>query len=57
MFAAFAIGMTEIIVLLVIALLVFGKRFPDVVRSIARTVLDVRKEVSSLKDDLHRPFK
>jgi Sec-independent protein translocase protein TatA len=57
MFAAFAIGMTEIVVLLVIALLLFGKRFPDVVRSIARTVLDVRKEVTSLKDDLHRPFK
>ena len=34
MFATFAIGMTEVVVLLVIALLLFGKRFPDIARSI-----------------------
>jgi Sec-independent protein translocase protein TatA len=57
MFATFGIGMTEIVVLLYIALLLFGKRFPGIARSIGRTLVDVRKEVSSLEDDLRRPFK
>ena len=49
----FGIGMTELIVILVIALLVIGpKKLPDVARSIGKGLREFRNATSGLKDEL-----
>lgn len=40
MFATFAVGMSVVLVLLAVGLLLFGKRLPDLARSLGRTVVD-----------------
>ena len=57
MFAAFGLGATEILVLLAIGLLLFGNRLPDLGRTLGRTLVDFKKEVSGGEDDLPRPSK
>lgn len=52
MFAVFGLGMSEVLVLLAIGLLLFGKRLPDLARTLGKTVTDVRKELGGLEDDL-----
>ncbi len=49
----FGIGMTELIVILVIALLVIGpKKLPGVARSIGKGLREFRNATSDLKDEL-----
>ena len=49
----FGIGMTELIVILVIALLVIGpKKLPGVARSIGKGLREFRNATSGLKDEL-----
>jgi sec-independent protein translocase protein TatA len=57
MFATFGFGMSEILVLLAVGLLLFGNRLPGLARSLGRTVVDLRKEVASLEDDIRSPLK
>jgi sec-independent protein translocase protein TatA len=52
MFAFFNLGATEVIVLVVIGLLLFGKRLPDLARSVGKTFVSFKKEVTNLEDDL-----
>jgi TatA/E family protein of Tat protein translocase len=48
----FGIGMTELIVILVIALLVIGpKKLPDVARSLGKGLREFRKATSDLKEE------
>ena len=42
----------ELLVIMVIALLVFGKRLPDVARSLGRSVTEFKKGMSEVTDDL-----
>jgi len=45
------IGMQELMVILVIALLIFGpKKLPDIGRGLGRAIRDFRKSVSGLDD-------
>ncbi|MDY6845332.1 MAG: twin-arginine translocase TatA/TatE family subunit [Thermodesulfobacteriota bacterium] len=50
----FGIGMQELIVILVIALLVVGpKRLPDLAKSLGRGVADFKKAFEGIKDDVN----
>ena len=51
----FNLGMTEVIVLLVIALLLFGNRLPSLARWLGKTITEFRREASVLTDDLRGP--
>ncbi len=46
-------GIWEIVIIVVVVLLLFGaNRLPELARSTARTLRDVRKEIRDLKSDL-----
>lgn len=50
-----SIGTTEILLILVIALLIFGpKKLPDLGRSLGKAIREVRKASSDLKETLER---
>jgi sec-independent protein translocase protein TatA len=53
MFAVFGLGWPEILVLLAIGLLLFGRRLPELARTLGRTVMNVRKGLDGLEDDFH----
>ena len=46
-------GLWEIVIIVVVVLLLFGaKRLPQLARTTARTLRDVRREIRDLKSDL-----
>jgi len=49
----FGLGMAEILVVLVIGLLLFGNRLPDLARSLGKTLVEFKKEVNGVQEDLH----
>jgi sec-independent protein translocase protein TatA len=49
----FGLGMSEILVVLVIGLFLFGNRLPELARSLGKTMAEFKKEANSLQDDLH----
>ena len=52
MFAFWTPGPVEIIVILVIALLLFGKRLPEVGRSLGRGIIEFKRGVKGIEDDM-----
>lgn len=50
-------GTTEMLVILVIALLIFGKRLPDVARSFGKSIIEFKKGMQDVKDDVQAPLK
>jgi sec-independent protein translocase protein TatA len=48
----FRFGTQEIIVLCVVALLLFGKRLPDLARMLGKMVSEIRHQISDVKDDI-----
>jgi sec-independent protein translocase protein TatA len=50
----FGLGMAEILVVLVIGLLLFGNRLPDLARSLGKTLVEFKKEVNGGQEDLPR---
>ncbi|MDX2037181.1 MAG: twin-arginine translocase TatA/TatE family subunit [Isosphaeraceae bacterium] len=51
----FAFGMpgpTEMLVIGVVAILIFGNRLPSVMRSLGKSVTEFKKGVAGLEDDL-----
>lgn len=50
----FGIGLPEMILILALALIVVGPdKLPDLARSIAKTIMDLKKTAEGLKDTLH----
>ncbi len=43
----FGLGMTEVLVLCIIGLLLFGNRLPGVARSLGKSLTEFRKELNS----------
>lgn len=48
----FHLGMPEVVLILVIGLFLFGNRLPEIARSLGKTLVDFKKEVQGVKDDL-----
>jgi len=48
---------TELIVLVVFGLLLFGKRLPDVARSLGRSIIEFKKGIREVKDDIDQQSK
>ncbi len=49
---AYVPGPTELIVILVVALLLFGKRLPSVGRSLGRGIVEFKNGLRGVKDDV-----
>ncbi len=45
-------GGPEWIIILVVALLIFGRRLPDVARSIGKSIVEFKKGINEVKDDI-----
>ena len=45
-------GATELIVIGVVGLLLFGRRLPDVARSMGRSIVEFKKGIRDAKDDV-----
>jgi len=54
----FGIGLPELILILGVALIVVGpEKLPEMAKSMARVVLDLKKMAAGLKDSLHEEMK
>ena len=54
MLAFGGIGTTEVIIILVIGLLIFGRRLPEVGKSLGRSIVEFKKGVKGIDDDLDK---
>ncbi|MBN2578781.1 MAG: twin-arginine translocase TatA/TatE family subunit [Pirellulales bacterium] len=48
----FGLGTTELIIVAVIVLLLFGSRLPSVMRSLGRGVVEFKKGIQGIEDDM-----
>ena len=54
LFGFLSIGPPEMIVILVMALLLFGRRLPEVGRTVGRSLVQFRREMSNIEQELDR---
>jgi sec-independent protein translocase protein TatA len=47
------LGMQEVLVLLFLGVILFGRKLPDIGRSLGKTVVEFKKGVSGLEDEIH----
>ena len=50
-------SMPELLIILVIGLLIFGRRLPDVGRSVGRSIVEFKKGVKGIEDDVDESTK
>lgn len=53
LFAMFGLGSTELIVLGIVILLLFGNRLPSVMRSLGRGVVEFKKGVQGIDEEIN----
>ena len=51
----FGANFTELLVLGIIGLLLFGKRLPDVAKNLGKGLAEFKKGISGFQDEIHRP--
>jgi len=51
----FGLGMSEVVVILVIGMFLFGNKLPDLARMLGKTVSEFRREASNLSEELYNP--
>jgi sec-independent protein translocase protein TatA len=49
----FGIGSSEMVILLIIGLLLFGKNLPDVARKLGKGVMEFKKGMHGIEDELY----
>lgn len=47
-------GPTELIIILIIAVLLFGRRLPEIARSFGKSITEFKKGIKDTEDDLHK---
>ncbi|AMV23976.1 twin arginine translocase protein A [Gemmata sp. SH-PL17] len=55
LFAVFGLGPPEILLLLVLGVLLFGRKLPDIGRSLGKTVVEVKKGLKGIEDEVSEP--
>lgn len=55
LFAMFGLGGQEILLLLVLGVLLFGRKLPDIGRSLGKTVVEVKKGLKGIEDEVSEP--
>jgi sec-independent protein translocase protein TatA len=53
----FGIGTTELIIIAIIILILFGSRLPSVMRSLGQGVVEFKKGVQGIEEDSEKPQK
>jgi sec-independent protein translocase protein TatA len=51
MFAVFGVGPTELVIVGIIVLILFGSRLPSVMRSLGQGLVEFKKGVQGIEDD------
>lgn len=55
LFLAWYLGGAEIILIAIAALLLFGKRLPELARSLGKGVTEFKKGINDVEDEIKRP--
>jgi len=49
----FGLGMQEILLLLLLGVLLFGRKLPDIGRSLGKTVIEFKKGIGGMEDEIN----